>query len=180
VWRRVVELPPVAVEPTFSAACRALLALSALVLRRAYRAAPRDIALALLLAATTPLALWLSTAVMSDTMFGLLTLGSLLLVRAGWQRPGGTGLPLLLAGGGGDRARDRLDPEYVPLTVQGDPDQVAYFVWERGNSMGNGGEADLPHVQAALRARGASTEPLYCVPDGSICVYDWRPARPPV
>ena len=76
----------------------ALLAVSAVALRRFYQASPRDVALALLLASTTPVALKLSTAVMSDSLYGVLALGALLLVEASRDRPGARGLGLLLGG----------------------------------------------------------------------------------
>ncbi|HEY7065103.1 MAG TPA: hypothetical protein VII06_26745 [Chloroflexota bacterium] len=77
----------------------ALLALSAVILRRRFGASPAEITLALLLVATTPLAISLSTAIMSDTLFAVLALGSVLLVGTSWERPGRAGLLLLLAGG---------------------------------------------------------------------------------
>lgn len=76
----------------------ALLALGAVVLRRCYGASGAEIGLALLLVASTPLASSLSTAVMTDTLFGAFALASVMLVRAGWRRPGAAGLLLLLAG----------------------------------------------------------------------------------
>jgi hypothetical protein len=76
----------------------ALMALGALVLRRCYRASRTDVAAAVLLAATTPLALILSTAILSDTLFGVWALGSLLLVTIGWERHGWRGLALLALG----------------------------------------------------------------------------------
>jgi hypothetical protein len=76
----------------------ALLGLSVVVLRRCYGATWRDIALATLLAATTPMALKASTAIMSDSLYGVLVLASVLVVRAGWRQAGVRGLALLLAG----------------------------------------------------------------------------------
>ena len=76
----------------------ALLALGALVLRRHCHASPTETTLAILLAATTPLALKLSTALLSDTLYGVLALGSILLVGAGWRRRGVQGGMLVLAG----------------------------------------------------------------------------------
>src|SRR5207237_10437247 len=67
-------------------------------LRRCYRASRADIAVALLLAATTPLALILSTAILSDTLFGIWVLGSLLLVTGGWAQRGRRGLALVAVG----------------------------------------------------------------------------------
>ncbi len=75
------------------------LAVGALVLRRCYGASAADTVLALLLTATTPLALYHSTAIMSDTLYGVLALGAILLVRTGWQRPSQRGLLQLLIGG---------------------------------------------------------------------------------
>jgi hypothetical protein len=75
----------------------ALLALAALTLRRCFRATAMESALALLLVATTPLALLMSTAVMSDTLFGALALGSTLLIQRGWSARGATRCAWLLA-----------------------------------------------------------------------------------
>jgi hypothetical protein len=69
---------------------------------------------------------------------------------------------------------DDVDPFHVRRAVQGDPEEIVYFVYHHANGSPWRDGQDLPALQAALRARGASTEPLYCEPDGSICVYDWR------
>jgi hypothetical protein len=70
---------------------------------------------------------------------------------------------------------DGEEPFYVRRAVQGDPGAIAYFVYHRDNPNVDAGEADLPVLAAALTARGAAAEPLYCAPRGGVCVYDWRP-----
>ena len=77
LWPDLFRQFPI-LELTSLLAFYALLALSALVLRRCLRASTTDTALAILLAATTPMALLMSTAVLSDTWYGVVALASLL------------------------------------------------------------------------------------------------------
>jgi hypothetical protein len=74
---------------------------------------------------------------------------------------------------------DDAEPFFTRRAAQGDPVGVAYFVYQRPNGSPTGGAEDLPVLQAALAARGASTEPLYCVRADSLCVYAWSASRPP-
>jgi hypothetical protein len=74
---------------------------------------------------------------------------------------------------------DGEEPFYVRRALQGDPDQIAYFVYHRDNPNVGAGEEDLAPLRAALAARGAPTEPLYCAAAGALCVYDWRSATAP-
>ena len=69
---------------------------------------------------------------------------------------------------------DGAEPYYAQASRQGDPAAAAYFVYHRDNGRFLQQDDDLPTVRTALAARGASTEPLYCANDGSICIYDWR------
>ena len=69
---------------------------------------------------------------------------------------------------------DSHEPYYVLPPLQGDPEEAIYFVWQRGNGLPGQGVADLPVLQAALAARGADAEPLYCTADRVLCVFDWR------
>jgi len=105
----IALLPPFVVQPDFPANLP-LLQFASLIVFLAFLglatctlqcsgASTLETALALLLAASTPLALFQSTAVMSDTLYGALALGSVLLVHAG-QRESGRRAWLLLLGGG--------------------------------------------------------------------------------
>jgi hypothetical protein len=76
-----------------------VLVLGALVLRNCYRASPPQIALAVLLAATTPPALILSTQLRSDSLYGALVFASVLLVHLGLKRSGWRATALLAAAG---------------------------------------------------------------------------------
>jgi hypothetical protein len=74
-----------------------------------------------------------------------------------------------------DRADD-AEPFFVRRAAQGDPADVAYFIYQRPNGSPTGGAEDRPVLEAALAARGASTVPLRCALGDALCVYDWRPA----
>jgi hypothetical protein len=65
----------------------ALLALGALVVARVYRADALTVALSVALASTTLIALIVSTVMGSDTLYGVLGLAAMLLVRDGARRP---------------------------------------------------------------------------------------------
>src|SRR5262249_8092116 len=69
---------------------------------------------------------------------------------------------------------DGAEPFYVDHRPPGDPEAASYLVYYRGKGSPRGGADDLPVLQAALAARGAPTEPLYCTDTGAICIYDWR------
>jgi hypothetical protein len=74
---------------------------------------------------------------------------------------------------------DGAEPFFVRRAAQGDLADVAYFVYQRPNGSPTGGAEDLPVLEAALAARGASTQPLYCVRADSLCVYAWATSPPP-
>lgn len=76
----------------------ALCGLGALVLRRCLGASARDTLLATLLAASTPLAAELSTRLLSDTLYGVVTLGAVLLLTRGERARGWHAGALLVAG----------------------------------------------------------------------------------
>jgi hypothetical protein len=70
---------------------------------------------------------------------------------------------------------DGSEPFFVRRALQGDPERIAYFVYQRPNGSPAGGAEDLPILEAALAARGATTTPLYCTQDGALCLYSWLP-----
>jgi hypothetical protein len=72
---------------------------------------------------------------------------------------------------------DGLEPFFVRRGRQGDPEQVTHFIYQSDNGRPTGATDDLSAVLAALAARGASTEPVYCARGREVCVFDWRRAR---
>ncbi len=73
---------------------------------------------------------------------------------------------------------DAAEPFFVRASLQGDPTEIGYFIYQRPNGSPSGGAEDRPVVEAMLAARGASTTPLYCAREDVLCVYDWRARRP--
>jgi hypothetical protein len=89
IWRVAPTFPAnlTALQLLSLALTAAFLALSAVVLARSYRLPPLTIALAVALASTTLIALQLSTALGSDTLYGVLSLAAILCVGTGEHRP---------------------------------------------------------------------------------------------